>query len=198
MIQNHNNNVTIITNLNNTTHMTSKKLSAGAFFPSTVVPQYLGGTLDLAKSKTSNNWRLVLVYRGKHCPLCSNYLKTLNELLPELNDLGVDVVAVSADSEQRAKAQLEEINPTFDIAYDLSIEQMKAMNLYISNPRSPEESDRPFAEPGIFLINAEGRIQVVDISNAPFARPDLKSFVMGIKFIKNPTNNYPIRGTYND
>lgn len=86
----------------------------------------------------------------------------------------------------------------FDVAYNLSIEQMKFLNLYISNPRSPQESDRPFAEPGLFLINAEGNIHIVDISNAPFTRPDLKSLTMGIKFIKNPDNNYPIRGTYND
>ena len=39
------------------------------------------------------------------------------------------------------------------------------------------------------------QVQVTDISNAPFARPDLKTLLGGLRFIRNPENNYPIRGT---
>jgi hypothetical protein len=42
------------------------------------------------------------------------------------------------------------------------------------------------------VINAEGLLQVVDISNAPFARPDLAGLAKGLKFIRD--NDYPIRG----
>ncbi|WP_206020088.1 hypothetical protein [Pseudomaricurvus alkylphenolicus] len=41
-----------------------------------------------------------------------------------------------------------------------------------------------------------GKVQLVDISNAPFVRPDLQSLVKGLAFIRNPENNYPVRGTY--
>ncbi len=47
-------------------------------------------------------------------------------------------------------------------------------------------------------MNGEGKLQVVDISNAPFARPALSSMLMGLNFIKNPANNYPVRGTHHD
>ena len=73
---------------------------------------------------------------------------------------------------------------------------MKTLGLYISHPRSARETDRPFAEPGLFVINGDGKVQVTDISNAPFARPDLESLVGGLKFIRDPANQYPIRGTY--
>ena len=43
---------------------------------------------------------------------------------------------------------------------------------------------------------ADHQVQIVDISNAPFARPDLDALTTGLEFIKNPANNYPIRGTY--
>ena len=33
---------------------------------------------------------------------------------------------------------------------------MQALGLYVSTPRSPQETDRPFAEPGLFLINPDG------------------------------------------
>jgi hypothetical protein len=44
----------------------------------------------------------------------------------------------------------------------------------------------------VFVINADGLLQVLDISNAPFSRPDLASLAKGLKFVRD--NNYPIRG----
>ncbi len=65
--------------------------------------------------------------------------------------------------------------------------------LYTSEPRSPQETDRPFAEPGLFAINPEGKVQIIDISNAPFSRPDLAGILQGLKFVQE--KQYPIRGT---
>ncbi|WP_292456148.1 hypothetical protein [Methylibium sp.] len=42
------------------------------------------------------------------------------------------------------------------------------------------------------MINPAGDTQIIDISNAPFARPDLKSLLKGIQFVMS--NDYPIRG----
>jgi len=81
----------------------------------------------------------------------------------------------------------------FPIGHDLSVAQMHELGLYVSNPRSPQETDRPFAEPGLFLINPDGMVQIVDISNAPFARPDLAGIARGAKRIQEM--KYPIRGT---
>ena len=44
----------------------------------------------------------------------------------------------------------------------------------------------PYAPP-------QGRLQIIDISNAPFARPDLDGLLNGLKFIQE--KDYPIRGT---
>ena len=35
-----------------------------------------------------------------------------------------------------------------------TVEQMQQLGVYISHPRSPQETDHPFAEPGLFVINA--------------------------------------------
>ena len=71
---------------------------------------------------------------------------------------------------------------------------MQRLGLYISDPRSPEETDQPFAEPGLFVINPAGNLQIVDISNAPFSRPDLDGILGGLTFIQQ--KDYPIRGTH--
>lgn len=175
--------------------MTSQKLSAGSEYPALTVPQLGGGTCVLGTPADGHDWQMVVVYRGKHCPMCTSYLKELNTLLSEFNGLGIDVVAVSADTAEKAADQMALVRPNFRVGYDMTVEQMHQLGLYASHPRSPQETDRPFAEPGIFVVNADGKLQVTDISNAPFVRPDLKTLLGGLRFIRNPENNYPIRGT---
>ncbi len=104
-----------------------------------------------------------------------------------------DVVAVSADPLEKAQADVDERGWQFPVAYDLGGEQMRELGLYISKPRSEAETDRQFSEPAVFVVNPEGNVQIVDISNAPWARPDLSRLANGIAYIQK--NDYPIRGT---
>ena len=177
--------------------MKSTKLSAGAIFPIITLPTISGSEVTLSTPQgEGNDWRLVVIYRGKHCPLCTRYLNTLNELVPDFNKLGVDVVAVSADTLEKADTHLSELKLNFEVAYGLSIEQMKELGLYISEPRSTAETDSLFAEPGLFIINGEGKVQIASTSNSPAVRPELGVIAQGLAFVRNPENNYPIRGTY--
>ena len=172
------------------------KLEAGVRFPEITVAKLGGGNVVLGSPSGDKDWQAVIVYRGKHCPLCSKYLKQLETLIDQFSDLGVDVVVVSADPEEKAQAHIAELGVDLAVGYDLSIKQMQQLGVYISHPRSAKETDRPFAEPGLFVINGEGNLQLTDISNGPFVRPDLEALLRGLKFIRNPENNYPIRGTY--
>lgn len=168
----------------------STKLAAGAPFPAVSVPRFGGGEIAPVLME---GWRLLVVYRGKHCPLCKSYLNTLDGLLEEFAAAGVSIAAISSDPEEKVAADLREHRWRFPVGYDLTVEQMRILGLYVSTPRSPEETDRPFAEPSLFLINPAGQVQIVDISNAPFARPDLAAILRGTKLIQE--RQYPIRGT---
>ncbi|MFY0595239.1 MAG: redoxin family protein [Cognatishimia sp.] len=175
--------------------MSSQKTPAGSLFPAITTAKLGGGELTLGTPQAGYDWQMVVVYRGKYCPMCTSYLKELEALLPEFHALGVDVAAVSADPEAKAADQIALVNPSFRVGCDLTLDQMHQLGLYVSDPRSAEETDRPFAEPGIFVVNADGKFQVTDISNAPFALPDLRTLLGGFRFIRNPQNKYPIRGT---
>ena len=170
--------------------MSSQKLVGGSLMPKISVPKAGGGQLTIGESK---GWEMLVVYRGKHCPICKTYLGTLNKLLDQFKATDMEIFSVSADTKEKAEAEAAEEAWRFPVGYGLSQEQMRALGLYISEPRSPQETDRPFPEPGLFVINPEGRVQIVDISNAPFARPDLGAVLNGIKFVKE--KHYPIRGT---
>ena len=177
--------------------MKTQKLAAGDPFPATTVKQLGGGELKLGAARPGYDWQAVFVYRGKHCPLCTKYLASIKERLPEFLGNRVDVIVVSADTETKAMEHAQEkLGLPMPVGYDLSIEQMQSLGLYISHPRSPKETDRPFAEPGLFVVNERGELHVVDISNNPFVRPELSQLISGLKWIRDPSNNYPIRGTY--
>lgn len=170
--------------------MISQKVKAGSEMPRLSLPRAGGGAVKVGDSA---KWQLVVVYRGKHCPICRTYLKTLDGLLEQFNSADVEVIAISGDPKEKAESELNEEAWRFAVGYDLRPDQMRQLGLYISEPRSPQETDRPFAEPGLFVINPQGRIQVVDVSNAPFARPELGGLLKGLKFIQE--RQYPIRGT---
>jgi peroxiredoxin len=178
--------------------MSTNKLAAGDKFPTINIKSLNGEEITLGSPKNGADWQMVVVYRGKHCPLCTKYLAQIHDMKQSFLEAGVDIVVVSADTKEKANLQAnEKLSLSFDIGYDLSIEQMKELGVYISNPRSPQETDRPFAEPSIFIVNEEGNLHIVDISNNPFVRPELEALLSGINWIRNPENNYPIRGTYN-
>nr|WP_254684973.1 redoxin domain-containing protein [Tateyamaria omphalii] len=84
-----------------------------------------------------HNWRLVVVYRGLHCPLCKKYLAQLQEMEADLNPAGANVVAVPSDPEDKAQAMADEKGLSIAMGYGLSVEQMKDLCLYVSDPRSP-------------------------------------------------------------
>lgn len=169
-------------------------LTAGAAFPAITVDRLGGDQITLGQPAAGRDWQLVIVYRGLHCPLCKGYLATLEEVAPKLHALGIDVVAVSGDPADRAAAMVEETGLTQPVGHDLSVAQMQALGLYVSDPRSPQETDRPVAEPGLFVINAAGTVQIVDVSNAPFARPDLQKLAGGLEFVRS--KDYPVRGPH--
>jgi len=174
----------------------TNKLHAGSEFPELAATLLSGEQVQLGKPQNGADWQLVLVYRGRHCPLCTKYLNQLETFKEKLLATGVDLVAVSADSKVQLVSHLAQLNVSYPLAYGLTVEQMHTLGLYISEPRSPQETDHAFAEPGIFVVNNEGFIQVADISNNPFVRPELKTLVNGLAWIRNPDNNYPVRGMY--
>lgn len=167
------------------------KLDAGTAMPELTLPKVGGGTVTLGGAR--DGWQLVVVYRGKHCPLCKRYLSGLKDLAAGFTAAKTEIVAISGDPREKAEAFAAEITPSFPIGFGLTVADMRRLGLYVSVPRSPQETDRQFPEPGLFVVNPEGRAQIIDISNAPFSRPDLGAILSGITLIQE--RSYPIRGT---
>ncbi|MEL6808899.1 MAG: redoxin domain-containing protein [Pseudomonadota bacterium] len=146
----------------------------------------------IAVGHAKDRWTMLFVYRGKHCPRCKRFLNKLNAVLPAWQ-AAMDVVVLSADTEEKARADKAEFGWDFDLCYGLSEANMRALGLYVSDPLSEAETSTRFAEPGAFGIRPDGTLMLVDISNGPAARPDLEELLDGMIF--NIENNRPVRGT---
>ena len=175
-------------------NMTSKKLESGSVLPAISLSLLGGGTVTLGKRTDPANWQLVFVYRGLHCPLCKKYLMKLETLREGFAQAGAEIVVITGDPEEKAGKMVDETGVQFPVAHSLSIAQMKELGLYISRPRSEQETDRPFAEPAMFAVNEEGLLHLIDISNTPFNRSDLAELLDTVEWVRE--NNYPIRGTF--
>ena len=169
--------------------MSDRRFRAGEPFPSLSWPKVGGGSLSLVND---SGWRLLVVYRGKHCGLCREYLAELNGMLDDFRERNISVAAVSADTRDKAEAEARDGRLRFPVAYGLSTDDMRRLGLYISSPQ-PGETSRPFAEPALFVVNPDGQTQVIAVTNAPFSRPDLQTVLEGLAAAQN--EHAPIHGT---
>ena len=171
--------------------MPTPKPVAGRILEAMSFPKLGGGDITVGGSK--ENWTLLVVYRGKHCPRCKKYLNVLNDMRDQWVNAGFDIAVVSADTQEKAAADQAEFGWGFDLGYGLSEAQMVRLGLYVTEPLSAAESDRRFAEPGTYVLRPDGSLIVVALSNGPAARPELAELLDGMIF--NKENDRPHRGT---
>jgi peroxiredoxin len=156
------------------------------------------GHFDLS-ANPPQQFTLVVFYRGLHCPICAKYLIELERLVPEFEQRGVRVIALSSDSEERASAMAEKVKAVrLPIGYGLALRNAREWGLYLSESRGKtsigiEEPPR-FSEPGVFLVKPDGTLYYGSVQTMPFARPNFTDLVGAIDFAI--ANNYPARGEY--
>ncbi len=140
---------------------------------------------------------MVVFYRGLHCPLCRAYISELDKLLDDFKQRGVEVVAISSDTEERARATKETWGVQhLEIGYGLALEVAQQWGLYISSSRGKTSvgiEERPmFSEPGVFLVRADGTLYWASVQTMPFARPHFKEVLTALDFVIKA--DYPARG----
>lgn len=150
-----------------------------------------GNVWDVSKQKPKN-FTMVVFYRGYHCPICLKYLQELDNNVSKFEEVGVNVIAISADTFERAEKTKREMKiKNLTIGYGMSIETALKWGLFISKGVLKGEPAQ-FSEPGLFLIRPDGTLYAASIQTMPFTRPNLNELLSGIKIIEE--KNYPARG----
>ncbi|MBP2832975.1 AhpC/TSA family protein [Aquimarina sp. U1-2] len=144
------------------------------------------------EDQTPKNFILVVFYRGLHCPICKKQLEELAGKLDKFVDRGVNVVAISCDTEEKAKKTGNTWNvPSLPIGFEMSIDKAREWGLYISKAKDDKEPNH-FSEPGMFLIRPDQTLYFASIQTMPFARPGFDDILNAIDYVMK--NDYPARG----
>lgn len=150
-----------------------------------------GGTWRLADAKPAA-FQMIVVYRGLHCPVCKTYLGELEAKLPEFSRRGVDVIAISTDSLDRAqKAKAEWGLGNLRVGCELPIASAREWDLFIS--RAIRDGEPPeFSEPGLFLTKPDGTLFYASRTSAPWGRPPHDQILRAIDVVTE--RKMPARG----
>jgi peroxiredoxin len=185
-------------NTNQEISMTVNSLVPRFPVPSLNVPLVAGGRFVLGASP-GERFDLLVFYRGLHCPICAKYLMELERLSAEFASRGVQVVAISSDTEERGQQMAQKVQASgVKFAYGLSLRNARQWGLYISTSRGKtslgiEEPDL-FSEPGVFLVRPDSSLYYGAVQTMPFARPQFQDLLGAIDFAIS--KDYPARGEY--
>lgn len=166
--------------------------------PALSVPTLYHGEFNLA-TDVPEQFGLVVFYRGLHCPICQKYLLELGRLLPEFTQRGVKVIALSSDTEERARAMADKLRaPDLRVGHSLPLQVARAWGLYISASRGVTsigiEEPPLFSEPGVFIVRPDATLYYGAVQTMPFARPHFDELIAALDFAV--AKNYPARGEY--
>lgn len=144
------------------------------------------------EAQESEKFTMLVFYRGLHCPICKKYLEELATRLDEFEKRGVHLIAISGDTEEKAKKAGKDWNiKELPVGYNLAEETAREWGLFISKGISDKEPD-VFSEPALFLLRPDRSLYASAIQNMPFARPHWEDILNAMDFVDN--NEYPARG----
>jgi len=164
--------------------------------PQTQVPSLTVKTVDgpdwTLNDNAPEHFTFIFFYRGYHCPICRKYLSSIDQKLNELRSMGIDAVAISSDTQERATMSKQQwrINE-LPVGYGLGIDEARDWGLYVSKEINANEP-AIFSEPGLFIVRPDDELYAASIQTMPFTRPDIDELIGGFKYII--PHQYPGRG----
>ena len=155
-----------------------------------------GQTWDLTQV-SAEHFIMAVFYRGLHCPVCRTYIGELDRMVDDFRQRGVEVQAISSDTEERARQTREDWKlSNLDLGYGRNLGVAREWGLYVSSSRGKTslgiEEPALFSEPGVFLVRPDLTLYWAAVQTMPFARPHFKEMLGGLDFILK--NDYPARG----
>ncbi len=165
-------------------------LLIGSSVPDVTLSDPVNRSVNL--SEIGSEKALFVFYRGGWCPFCSAELADLAEIDVELQNRGIEIVAISPDTPEYLQASLEDIELGYTLLSDSSMEAAKAFGVAF---RVDEETVQSLKEggmdieersgqthhilpvPAVFLTNSEGKI-VFQYVNPDYRQRVDKSIIM--------------------
>ena len=163
--------------------------------PALSVETVAHGRFDLAENVPPGG-TLVVFYRGLHCPICRTQLKELDDRIGDFAIRGVQLVAISGDTPERAANLVDEMQIIrLPVGHSLPMPAARDdWGLFISTAREGTDEPALFSEPGHFWVRADGTVSFSVVHSLPFMRPTADQILKALDFTL--TKGFPPRGSY--
>jgi peroxiredoxin len=136
--------------------------------PDFTLPTVQGGRFSLEESRKSRRGVLVMFYLGSGCVHCVEQLQAFAPHKQKFEALGVPVVAVSTEDQDKLKDSLKVLAKgdefLIDLASDSSLTLFKQYGVFDDFEKMPLH--------GTFLIDPAGKVRWRDVSFQPFTNPE--------------------------
>lgn len=153
----------------------SEKLIQGDKIPSITFKLTDGSALTLPGQMTGR-YAAILFYRGTWCPYCKRQLASYQAKLPELERLGVTVIAAAVDDLTSSKAIAQELGLTFPVAYGVTIEDVSGFG-----PWWNEDNHGKYIQPMELLVLRGGTVFGSMYASGPVGRMGVEEVLNSVR-----------------
>jgi peroxiredoxin len=152
-------------------------LHNGDTFPALTIDA-VGGRVISLPDDLAGSFGVVLFYRGSWCPYCVAQLDRFARASDVLSELGIRLVALSADDEPAAAAMLEKHRLPFPVGYGADVGRIAAATGAYTN-----DQPRHLQSTG-FVLDPNGKVLTAVYSSGAIGRlvaDDVAGFVRYVK-----------------
>ncbi|MCB1626626.1 MAG: AhpC/TSA family protein [Xanthomonadales bacterium] len=159
----------------------ARPLMAGSAVPAATLSTLEGEPITIGKALDGRP-SLVVFYRGSWCPYCNTQLSELRKLLPELGEMGFQMVAISPDRPEELRRTLDKLELDYQLLSDASAELITALGIAFQVDEATRAKHREYnidlaqasghdhfllPVPTVMVVNAAGTIEFI-YSNADY------------------------------
>ena len=113
--------------------LSAKAIQTGSKLPSFELPDINNKSTSLESFK--NKFLVISFYRGGWCPYCNMELQALQGILPELEKLDAELVAISPETPDNSLTTSEKNKISFPVLSDLNNTYAKSLGLAFKMPK---------------------------------------------------------------
>lgn len=154
------------------TGIANNSLKTGGVIPEIVLPNQNNETINLSE-KLNDTMVVLNFYRGGWCPYCNLELNALQKLVPEFENSGAKLIAISPEVPDHSLTTQEKNDLSFEILYDEANQIAKKFGLVFTLPNQIQSIYDTFGidvaghngddsfelpMPATYIINTNGEI----------------------------------------
>lgn len=152
----------------------AKQLEVGDLVPSGTVFSGSGEAIEV-KSLLARKPTVLIFYRGGWCPFCNRHLSAMVDIIPELDQMGVQLVAISPDRYQILNSKKGLSDLPYQLLSDSSMEWTSKLGIAFQVPdelvgkylesynidleADSGESHHLLPHPSVFVVDEDGVVQ---------------------------------------